>query len=176
MNAIVVYTSRYGSAEQYARWIADALGCPAKALQRVPARELAQYDTIIYGGGLYAGSIAGFQAFLKKLGTAADKRLLLFMVGMTNPSQKEAYAEIAQRCIPAQWQGRFSVFALRGNQMFSKMSTAHKLMMRIPKAAAQKKPPQERTEDDRLFIEYFGQDVLFVTRSQIEPILQALRE
>lgn len=52
MKAIVVYTSKYGTTEKYARWIAEGLHCPAKELQDISAQDLTAYDTIIYGGGL----------------------------------------------------------------------------------------------------------------------------
>lgn len=174
MKALVVYTSKYGTTEKYARWIAEALKCPAKKLQDVSVQELSAYDTIIYGGGLYGGSVSGLKKFLSRLGPAQGKRLVLFMVGMTNPTETGVYDEIAGRNLSAEWKKRFEVFYLRGDQLFSKMNGIHKLMMRMPKAEAEKKPESKRTEDDKQFIENFGSDVVFSNREQIEPILQSL--
>lgn len=174
MKAIVVYSSKYGTTQRYAQWIAEALECPAKKLRDVNAQELNTYDTIIYGGGIYAGSVSGLKKFLPRLGTAQGKRLVLFIVGMTNPSQTGAYDEIANRNLPAEWRERFEVFYLRGDQLFSKMSGMHKLMMRMPKAMIEKKPQAERTEEDHKFLESFGCDTVFSNREQVEPILQKL--
>lgn len=174
MKAIVIYTSKYGSAEKYAQWIAKALECPAKTQQDVSAEELSAYDAIIYGGGLYAGKVAGLKKFISKLDSAQEKKLILYMVGATNPAQTTVYEEYTQRNLPEQWRGRFEVFALHGNMLFSKMSGIHKIMMRVPKSMAEKKPEAERTAVDKYFIESFGSDVSFTSREQIEPILEYL--
>ena len=176
MNPIVIYTSKYGSTEKYANWIAEALDCPAKKLKDIRPQDLTAYDTILYGGGLYASSISGFKTFLKKLGTAQNKTLILFMVGMANPALKEIYQQTADQNIPSEWKGRFKVFSLRGDLLFSKMSVIHKVMMQVPKSMTLKKPAAERTEDDNQFLEHFGTDVIFTSREQIEPILTYLQQ
>lgn len=93
---------------------------------------------------------------------------------MTNPAETKAYNEIAEGNLPGEWKERFEIFYLRGDQLFSKMSRMHKLMMRMPKSMAEKKPEAERTEDDKQFIENFGKDVVFTSRDQVEPIVQRL--
>jgi len=54
MSKIVIYKSRYGSTKAYAKWIAEELGCEAVEAKTVKAEDLERYDTIVYGGGLYA--------------------------------------------------------------------------------------------------------------------------
>jgi menaquinone-dependent protoporphyrinogen IX oxidase len=175
MNAVVVYTSKYGSTEKYARWIAEALECSAKRLSELSSKDLSTFDTIIYGGGLYAGGIAGFKKFLSKLKNADNKTLALFMVGLTNPEMQDAYSEIAEKNIPPEWKNRFKVFVFRGDQQFSRMSVMHQLMMRLPKALAEKKSPEQRTEDDRMFIENFGKDVFFSSKNFILPLVDYIK-
>jgi len=176
MKTVIIYTSKYGSTEKYANWLAEALKCPAKKLKSVTAQELAVYDTIIYGGGLYAGGVAGFKKFLTYIGGAKDKKLILFMVGSANPSNTKIYADIADRNIPAEWRERFQVFALRGDLLYSKLSLLHKLMMLVPKYMNEKVPEAERTEDMKYFIENFGRDIVFASREQIEPVIECLRD
>ncbi len=175
MNIVVVYTSKYGSTKKYAHWIAEALGCKVKSLSEISSKDLSIHDVIIYGGGLYAGSIAGFKKFLKKLGTADNKRLALYLVGLTNPEEQDAYTEIADKSIPPEWKNKFKVFSFRGDQQFSRMSALHKLMMRMPKAMAEKKPPEQRTQEDRMFIEDFGKDVFFSNKAFILPLVEYIR-
>ncbi len=64
-RTIVLYTSKYGAAETYARWIAEALGCRAVPLDKFSKKELQGYDTFIYGGGVQAGGIRGLEQFTK---------------------------------------------------------------------------------------------------------------
>ena len=58
-RTIVLYTSKYGAAETYAQWIAEALGCQAVSLDKFSKKELQGYDTVIYGGGVQAGGESG---------------------------------------------------------------------------------------------------------------------
>lgn len=175
MNTIVVYCSKYGSTEKYAHWIAEELGCSAKKLSEVQAESLARYDTIVYGGGLYAGTIAGFKKFLSKLGKTNGKKLLLYMVGLTNPEEEDIYLETAEKNIPQQWKGKFQIFAFQGDQQFGKMSALHKLMMRMPKSMAQKKPPEERTAQEQKFIDNFGKDIFFADRAYLAPLVNYIK-
>ena len=52
----VIYKSKYGSTKQYAEWIAQALDAPLFEASSVNPAQLAEYDVVVYGGGLYAGS------------------------------------------------------------------------------------------------------------------------
>ncbi|MFQ9847639.1 MAG: flavodoxin domain-containing protein [[Clostridium] leptum] len=51
-DIVVLYSSRYGSTKRYAEAIAARLHCPALDTKR--ARALSDYETIIFGGGIYA--------------------------------------------------------------------------------------------------------------------------
>ena len=176
MNTVVVYTSKYGSTEKYAHWIAEALGCNAKKLSELSSEDLSNFDTVIYGGGLYAGGIAGFKKFLSKLRSTDDKTLALYMVRLTNPEMKDDYDQVADKNIPPEWKNKFKIFAFRGDQQFSRMSVLHKIMMRVPKSMAEKKPLEQRTEEDRLFIESFGKDVFFSNKDSILPLVDYINE
>ena len=175
MNPIVIYTSKYGAAEKYAKWLAQALGCPAKSLQETGRADFTNHDTILYGGSLYVGSIAGFKGFLKKLQSPQGKKLVLFMVGMTDPAAAEIYDEVVQKNIPQGWENSFQPFALRGDLVFSQMGLLHKLLMAMPKSLAQKKPPEQRTAQDQFYIDSYGKDVFLATQEQIQPILNYIR-
>ena len=59
MSTIVIYKSKYGSTKKYGKWIADELGCEITDAKDFKTENLKNYDTIIYGGGLYAEVIAG---------------------------------------------------------------------------------------------------------------------
>ena len=61
----VVYTSKYGATEKYARWIGEELDCPVFRLDDFSKAQLGRYDNIIYGGGVQAGGIKGFDKFKK---------------------------------------------------------------------------------------------------------------
>lgn len=59
MKTLVVYRSHYGSTRRYAQWLAQALDADAAEERQADARLVQNYECVIFGGGLYAGSIAG---------------------------------------------------------------------------------------------------------------------
>ena len=53
---LVVYKSRYGAVERYAKWIAEKLECEAMPVSQVKTATLLEYRMLIFGGGLYTVS------------------------------------------------------------------------------------------------------------------------
>lgn len=86
MKRIVVYTSKTGFTAKYAGWIAERLGCEAKALKDVDISSLEAYDQVIYGGWIMASTVTGYDK-IKPLGL---KNLIVFGVGMTMNSDSAA--------------------------------------------------------------------------------------
>ena len=55
MNKVaVVYRSKSGYTEKYAKWIAKAVGADLLKGEKTKVDDLLNYETIVYGGGLYA--------------------------------------------------------------------------------------------------------------------------
>ena len=61
MKIIVVYKSKTGFSEQYAKWIQTALNCDIIPLNQL--KTLEGYDLVIYGAGLMAGKMNGLKDF-----------------------------------------------------------------------------------------------------------------
>lgn len=57
MQIIVIYKSKSGYTETYAKWISEDLNCDLKAADDITIEELEKYDVIIYVGGLYVVGI-----------------------------------------------------------------------------------------------------------------------
>jgi len=64
-RTIVIYKSKYGATDRYAKWISEELDCPMVELSDFKKKEIENYDNIIYGGGVHAGGIRGFDDFQK---------------------------------------------------------------------------------------------------------------
>ena len=88
----VIYQSKYGSTRQYAQWIARDLGAQLLERSAVSPASLREYDVVVYGGGLYAGGIAGVDLVAKY----PCPPLVVFTVGLANPAITD-YSEILNR-------------------------------------------------------------------------------
>lgn len=92
-KAIVIYTSKRGSTKQYAEWIAEDLGCEAKALSDCGGIDLYAYDLIIYGGWIRGSGIVDFDKFARMLDDTLMDRLIVFGVGFADETA-DNYAQV----------------------------------------------------------------------------------
>ncbi len=64
-SVVVIYKSKYGSTEKYAKWLSELLSCDIFETKNINIEKVMKYDTIVLGGGLYACNIAGISFFKK---------------------------------------------------------------------------------------------------------------
>jgi hypothetical protein len=163
MKAAVIYKSKYGSTKKYAEWIAEELNCPLFEFSKVNNGELGKYDTIIYGGGLYAGSISGVKDIAKNY----SGRLVVFAVGLTPPGEIDLSEAVKRNGIP-----NAKLFQFRGGYIFDKLSPVHKLVMRVVRKAMTSKAGISAEERTKLY----GNVVDYTDRTVIAPLIQYVKE
>ena len=77
----IIYTSRYGSAERYAKWLAEETGADLYGSD-VKTETLAGYERIVFGGGIHAGGIEGMAKYRKVFKAMPEKEYVAFAVGL----------------------------------------------------------------------------------------------
>ncbi|NLM44603.1 MAG: hypothetical protein GX201_11430 [Clostridiales bacterium] len=85
----VVFKSKYGSTEKYAKWIAEDTCAEIFKVSEIKADKLEEFDTIVYCGGLYAGGILGFSFIKNNYYKFCDKKLIVVAVGATLKKDEE---------------------------------------------------------------------------------------
>lgn len=168
----VLYRSKYGSTKQYAEWIAEETGADLFRLPRVSPREISRYDTIIVGGGLYAGGMLGASFLRKNLAAFSGKKILVFSVGASFANEKNI-AAIKARLLAPEMLSRVSFFHLRGGLDYRSMKTLDRFAMRLLVSMIRRKPENERDEEEKGILATYGKTVTFVNRATIAPIVQA---
>ena len=81
-KTIVVYKSKHGSTEKYARWIGEELDCPVVSEKDFQRKNFSLYDNIIFGGCVHAGGIMGFDLIKKNIRHLEGKKIVIFVVGL----------------------------------------------------------------------------------------------
>lgn len=163
---LVTYTSKYGSTERYAEWIAAALGADILAAKAVKPGTLSQYDVVVHGGGLYAGGIAG----IKLVTQNPCKNLVVFTVGLADPASTDYSAIINQNFTP-ELLAKTKLFHMRGGINYKQLGPVHKVMMAVMKSTILKKPESERDSEDREFLETYNAKVNFEENQSIAPLV-----
>lgn len=170
MKAIVIYASKYGTTEKYARWIGEALDAPVCEASGVKPGSLLDYDLVIYGGGLYAGGIIG----AKLVTNNPCKALVVFTVGLATPETTD-YSDILARNFTREQLSVIKLFHFQGGIDYGRLGVVHKAMMAFMKNKIMKIPPAERSSDDHQLLETYGGKVDFTDKAAIEPLVAYVR-
>lgn len=174
-KTVILYKSRYGSTKKYAQWIAEETDGDLFESSEVNINELTKYDTIIYGGGLYASGIAGVSTITKNYDVLKDKKIVVFTVGLASTDNEEIFIPIIEKNFPKAMQANIKFFHFRGGIDYDKLGFIHKSMMTMLKIVISKKSSEELSDDDRELLDTYGGKVDFTDKSAIEPLLSYLR-
>ena len=171
MKTIVVYKSKSGYTRTYAEWIAQEIGCDIK--ENAALSDIIDYDTIIYGGGMYAGGFNGAKLITKNLDKLSDKKLVLFAVG-SNPGREHEMKPFWNKVLTEEQQKHIRHFYLRGGFDMSKLTSAKdKMLMKMLKMHLKKL--KERTEDEQGMLDAYDTPVDFRSKENIMPLIRYIR-
>lgn len=172
---VVIYQSHYGTTQKYAEWIAKELNADLFDKREIRQENLLdEYETIIFGGALYAGGIKGISIIKDNFNLLKDKKLIVFTCGLADPKDQENLKGL-RKCIDkafsAEEQKNIEFFHLRGGIDYRKLNLVHKSMMAMLKHQLMKKDPTSLKEEDKQMLETYGKRVDFTDKTTIEPII-----
>lgn len=175
MNAVVIYGSCYGSTQAYAEYIARELSCPAVSAKEVTRADVEGRELIVFGGGAYAGSIAGAKKAAKLEKYFGRARLLCFVCGLADPAKQNTQSEarmLTERAFAAH--RGMPVFCLRGNMDYARLSAGHRMMMAMLMQLLRRK--KEPTEEDRQLMQTYGEKIEFLDLPSAQPLIEAAKQ
>ena len=178
MSTVVIYKTKYGATQRYAEWIGEALQADVFNIRKFTKEQFAGYDTIILGGGIYAGNINGLSLISKNFDQLKDKNLIIYTVGMNDPEKgynKEAIHKGLLKVLTPEMLEKIKVFSLRGALDAGKVNVLHYSMLKI---LAQMVDNEEETMDDdeiQLFHSVFEKPIDFVEKDQVRPLINYVK-
>ena len=174
MKAIVIYKTKYGSTKTYAQWIAEELGCDAVDAKGVKAEDLDEYDTIIYGGGLYAEVINGVVLITKNFDKFSDKRIFIYTTGITPLEYREYYDKLVlQKNFKPHMLEKIKVYNFLGKMITEELSLVHRTALKsLKKLMSGKENP---TEMEQLLVKLCDASEDFTDKSAIADLLNDVK-
>ena len=195
-RTIVLYTSKYGAAETYARWIAEALGCRAVPLDKFSKKELQGYDTVIYGGGVQAGGVRGLEQFTKwikgdlklrqmaKRGTiseaeaaeigAFDRQYYIFAVGISLDSEGNRL-QLRDINFDKDWLRELPCFFLPGAFDPAKLAGVDKAIIKVATKMFLDKPEAQAAAEDAQVLRYFETGCDLIDRTRTTALIESVK-
>lgn len=164
---LVAYTSKYGSTQQYAEWIAEALGATAKRASEVTAEDIAASDVILCGAYLRIGKYMGADFLTSHWDLLKDKKVGLFTVSGA-PGTSPEQAKWFEANIPREVRARVRHFPLQGRSR--DLDLKDRMLIWFPKMAWRITYMLDRSPKNKATLESF-KPFDGVKREYIQPIL-----
>lgn len=168
----VIYRSKSGFTKNYATWIAKELNCTLLERNKVIHKDLQNYDTIIYGGGLYAGGITGINLIIKNFEQLKNKKIIIFAVGAT-PNRAETTQELLLHNIPENLRNHIEFYYLRGGFDYDRLSMIDKVLMQLLKVKL--KRIKDKSADEKGMLASYDHPLDFTNIKNIQPIINSVR-
>ncbi len=163
MKGAIFFSGKYGSTEQYSKWIGDATGLPVFDIND-PKGDPSKYDYLVLGS-----SILYFKLSIKKwvrehFKTLDGRAVVLFSVSGAGPSAK--LNRWVANSMPAALLSQMKHIALRGRLDHSKVSWWVRQSLYI---ASLFNPNPEASKDERYGFDYMD-------KSSIAPVVKLVEQ
>lgn len=172
MNQIVLYKSKTGFARKYALWIAEALNCEAVSLEKAASLHLEDFDTIIYGGGVYAGRINGLSEFKKQFPRIKTKTIIIFATG-SSPEDSPQVEECINQNLTPEERTFIKAYYFQGGLNYEAMSLKDKAIMSFLKKVLKGK--KDKTPEETGMLAAISASFSNQTKLQIEPLIDCCK-
>ncbi len=168
MKAIVIYRSKSGFARRYAEWIAAELKANLFEAAKVTPALWESYDTVIYGGGLYAVGINGIELIKRNLDKLQGKKVIVFATGASHV-REAVISEVRDKNFTPEQQQQIRFFYLRGGFAYHKLRPLDKVLMNLMKWRLKRK--KRLTPDERGMLAAYDQPADFTDRRNITELV-----
>lgn len=175
---LVCYKSVSGFTKKYAEMIAGEMDCALMELKNVTAETISQYDTVVFGGRCYAGSIDGLKKAKKLIAKGNVNNFVIFATGATPNIAEETIQEAWKRNLTEDELQKIPHFYMQGGLCYEKMPLHEKLMMKAFAAVMKKKikNKKDKTEEDQEFVRMISSSYDISSKEYIEPLVAFLKE
>ncbi|KXG74878.1 flavodoxin domain-containing protein [Thermotalea metallivorans] len=172
-RVIVIYKSKYGSAQRYAQWIAEEVKADLVERSQITLEGMLQYDTIVYGGSLYAVGILGLSLIKKNFDKLKEKKVIVFSVG-ASPAYPETIEDVKNNNFTEEMKKKVHFFHLRGGFNYEKLNALDKILMYLLKKKLEHKKRDELTNDEKGMLASYAHPVDWTNKKSIDPIVQCI--
>lgn len=88
MKTVIIYESKYGSTEKYAKDIGTRVGADVLPFRKFKWKTLNEYDIVVFGSYIRGGAITKINDFLQHWDEMEGKAVIVFGVGMALPTKE----------------------------------------------------------------------------------------
>lgn len=172
MKTIIIYYSKTGFTKRYARWLAETLKCDCVPYEDRKKVCIEDYDAVIFGSWLRAGTIQRLKWFQSKIAGMNGKKCIVFAVGAAPAEAKEVVDKVYAQNFPGDKGNNVEFFYLQGGIDYDKMGSVERMAMRmLCKMIGSKK---QKTSEDEGMLQMISNSFDATDPKAILPIVKAV--
>lgn len=145
MTNSVIYATKKGSAEVYAKAFAQKKNYPIYEHKQVLSEDLIDAEKIYYFASVYAGSLLGIEELKTKV--PENSQLTILPVGLSSVNDHEKLAEIREGIVKVFPQAK--IIHLRGRLNKEQLKLPEKLIIKMISKSSRKKAEQEKLDIEK---------------------------
>ncbi len=169
MKTIVLYKSKTGYTKNYANWISETITADICDLNSFNIKNLEKYDTIIFGGGLYASGIYGLKKFLKSYPFIKKKHTIVYGTGASLGNSKDVN-NVYNKNFTQEQKENIKFFYFRGGFDYSKLNLKDKILMNLLKIKIKNRRNSQRTSDEKGMLALFNNPMDYTDKDKLIPL------
>jgi len=173
---LVLYKSKYGSCEKYARWIAEDTGADIFDISSFDTERLFNYDVVVFGGSLYAVGIIGLSVIKRNFDRLRDKKTIVFSVG-ASPAHLEVIEEVKNNNFTDEMKEKVEYYHFRGAFDYKRLNFVDRILMcLLKKKLLRKQKKASLTNDEKGMLASYSVPVNWTNRKSIAPLVESIEE
>ncbi len=163
MKGAIFFSGKYGSTEQYSKWISEATGLPVFDIKDTGA-DPSEYEFVVLGSSILFFRLSNRKWVKKNLSILKGRTKILFSVSGAGPSKK--LERWVSKSLPEELLSEIKHFALPGKLDHSKVSWWVRTILWMGSLF---NPSAEARKDERYGFDYMDKD-------SIEPIVKMIEQ
>lgn len=173
-KGIIVYQSKYGATKKYAEWLQAMTDYYCVEASKATVNEVAQYETIILCGGIYASGIAGLSFLKKNIDKLKNKKMAILCVG-ASLYDEGAFTAIKGHNLTGDLRD-IPLFYGRGAWTESKMKFMDRTLCKMLQKSVAKKDPNTYEPWMKALMCAVGQDCDWTDKKYLIPLMDFLKK
>lgn len=169
MRSLVVYNSKTGFTQRYARWIAAKLNCEAVAEKDMTPKQWQESGIIIYGGPLMAGKVLGWDKIKSRI-TESGKQAIVYTVGATPMAAEDIIQKVQNDNLSEAEQKNIPFFYFEGGINYENMGFFSKMILKMMYQSLKNK--KDKTPEEIGMMKTFEASSDCAREEYVEPLVE----
>lgn len=144
MKGVIVFKSRYGATELYAKWLGHILGLPVYEADDITPARLNGFDYVICGTSLYVGKMLIAKWLRSYQDRLSGKKVFMFIVCATPATDMTAFNKIIASNVSRKMRDSISFFFLRGRVIKKALTLSDRIILRMGALMQKDKKAREK--------------------------------